>query len=195
MAIMSFLLISPTVLGLGAFSLTILYAVYRAALPRPIPGIPYNKTAATSILGDMPEFLKYVKGNNGQALGWWSEQIAKHDSPICQLFLKPLGRPIVIVSDFREAQDVLLRRHKEFDRSTVFDDVFSGVMPYHHIGQKTSEKVKAQKRLLADTMMPSFLNEVSAPDFGLSCLGLLMVGRSPLLASMKLCWISYAYGI
>jgi hypothetical protein len=161
---MSFPLFSPTMLALGAFSFAILYIVYRAALPRPIPGIPYNKAAAKSILGDMPEFLRYVKDNNGQALGWWNEQIAKHDSPILQLFLKPLGRPIVIVSDFREAQDVLLRRHKEFDRSTVFDDVFSGVMPHHHIGQKTSEKVKAQKRLLADTMMPSFLNEASTPE-------------------------------
>jgi hypothetical protein len=192
---MSFLLFSPTVLALSVFSLTILYAVYRAALPRPIPGIPYNKAAAGSILGDVPEFFKYVKASNGQVLGWWSEQLAKHDSPICQLFLKPLGRPIVVVSDFREAQDVLLRRHKEFDRSTVFDDVFSGVMPYHHIGQKTSEKVKAQKRLLADTMMPSFLNEASTSKFELLWFDVLTIRRSPLLASMKQCWISYACGI
>lgn len=158
---MSLLLSSPTLLALSAFSFTILYLVYRAALPHPIPAIPYNKAAAKSILGDVPEFLKYVKANNGQALQWWSLQLEKHDSPIFQLFLKPFSRPVVIVADFREAQDVLLRRYKEFDRSTIFEEIFGSILPYHHIGQKTSEKVKAQKRLLADTMMPSFLNEVS----------------------------------
>ncbi|KAI4721669.1 cytochrome P450 [Aureobasidium sp. EXF-10727] len=160
---MSLLLSSPTLLSLSAFSLTLLYLVYRAALPRPIPGIPYNKNATRSVLGDVPEWFKYIKQNNGQALNWWQRQIEKHDSPIIQLFLKPFGRPVVIVADFREAQDILLRRNKEFDRSQIFDDIFSGVLPQHHITMKTTDKVKAQKRLLADTMLPSFLNEVAAP--------------------------------
>jgi hypothetical protein len=193
---MSLLLFSPTVLALGIFSLTILYVVYRTALPHPIPDIPHNKAAAKSIMGDVPEFLKYVKANNGQVLGWWNEQIAKHDSPICQLFLKPFGRPIVVVADFREAQDILLRRPKEFDRSTVFEDVFGGLLPHHHIIQKTTEKVKAQKRLLADTMMPSFLNEASIPVVLLVIRFINdRVNRLPLLAFMKQCWILYACGI
>ncbi|KEQ59861.1 cytochrome P450 [Aureobasidium melanogenum CBS 110374] len=163
---MPLLVLSPTLLALSLLSLTLLYLVYRAVFPRPIPGIPYNKDAARSILGDLPEFLKYVKKNNGQAVNWWHMQVEKHDSPIVQLFLNPFGGPTVIVADFREAQDVLLRRSKEFDRSKGFDNVFSGVLPYHHIGQKTTNKVKAQKRLLADTMSASFLNEmhqVAAP--------------------------------
>ena len=184
---MSLLLFSPTVLALGAFSATLLYLLYRAALPHPIPGIPYNKDAARSILGDVPEFLKYVKDNHGQAMEWWFQQVAKHDSPIVQLFLRPLGRPIVVVADYREAMDVLLRRHKEFDRSTIFEDVFGGVLRYHHIGQKTSEKVKAQKRLLADTMMPSFLNEASPRHLNLDLPCIDSSTRSPLHASMKQC--------
>lgn len=158
---MSLLIFSPTLLALGALSLTLLYLVYRAALPRPLPGIPYNKDAARSILGDLPAFVNYVKESNGQAMNWWHMQVEKHNSPIIQLFLKPFARPTVIVADFREAQDILLRRSKEFDRSQAFDNVFSGVLPYHHITQKTTEKVKAQKRLLADTMSSSFLNEAS----------------------------------
>lgn len=160
---MSLFAYSPTLLALGALSLTLLYVAYRAALPHPIPGIPYNQEAAKSILGDVPQFLSYVKENNGQAIRWWHEQLEKHDSPIIQLFLSPFGRPVVVIADFREAQDVLLRRFKEYDRSQVFDDVFSGVLPHHHIIQKTTEKVKAQKRLLADTMLPSFLEQVAAP--------------------------------
>ncbi|KAK6007533.1 hypothetical protein QM012_004347 [Aureobasidium pullulans] len=160
---MTLLGISPTLSALAALCLTLLYVVYRAALPRPIPGIPYNKEAAGSLLGDLPEFLGYVKASNGQVLNWLHLQVEKHDSPIIQLFLRPFGRPAVVVADFREAQDVLLRRSKEFDRSRIFDDVFSGVLPYHHIIQKTTGKVMAQKRLLADTMSTSFLNEVAAP--------------------------------
>jgi hypothetical protein len=38
-----------------------LYAAYRAALPKPIPGIPYNKDAAHKLLGDVPEMMDYVK--------------------------------------------------------------------------------------------------------------------------------------
>ena len=157
---MSLLSFSPSVLALAAFCLTLIYVIYRAALPRPIPGIPYNKDAAKHIMGDVPEFLKYVKDNQGEALNWWHRQIEKHNSPIIQLFLRPFAPPIVIVADFREAQDVLLRRHKEFDRSDAFEDIFSGTLPYHHIAQKTTDKIKAQKRLLSDTMMPPFLNEV-----------------------------------
>lgn len=39
----------------------VLYLAYRAALPRPIPGIPYSEKAATKLLGDIPELLGYVK--------------------------------------------------------------------------------------------------------------------------------------
>ena len=42
-------LLTLTVLSSAA---AILYILYRAALPKPIHGIPYNKKAARSILGD-----------------------------------------------------------------------------------------------------------------------------------------------
>lgn len=38
-----------------------LYLAYRAVLPKPIPGIPYNKNAASKIFGDAPEMMDYVK--------------------------------------------------------------------------------------------------------------------------------------
>lgn len=37
-----------------------LYFGYRAALPKPLPGIPYNRDAANRLLGDMPEMIGYV---------------------------------------------------------------------------------------------------------------------------------------
>lgn len=36
------------------------YFGYRAALPRPLPGIPYNRDAANKLLGDVPEMIRYV---------------------------------------------------------------------------------------------------------------------------------------
>lgn len=41
--------------------LAILYIGYRAALPKPLPDIPYNQDAAGKLFGDVPEMMGYVK--------------------------------------------------------------------------------------------------------------------------------------
>lgn len=48
--------------GTAVFTLfiVVLYVAYRAVLPKPLPGIPYNRDAAKSILGDIPEMMRYV---------------------------------------------------------------------------------------------------------------------------------------
>jgi hypothetical protein len=40
--------------------LVALYIGYRAVLPKPLPGIPYNRDAAGKLLGDVPEMMGYV---------------------------------------------------------------------------------------------------------------------------------------
>jgi hypothetical protein len=37
-----------------------LYMGYRAMLPKPLAGIPYNRDAAKKIFGDVPEMMRYV---------------------------------------------------------------------------------------------------------------------------------------
>lgn len=37
-----------------------LYALYRVVLPKPLPGIPYNRDAADKLFGDVPEMMGYV---------------------------------------------------------------------------------------------------------------------------------------
>lgn len=37
-----------------------LYTLYRAVLPKPLEGIPYNKDAADKLFGDVPEMMGYV---------------------------------------------------------------------------------------------------------------------------------------
>lgn len=139
-----------------------LYLLPIALRPRPIPGIPYNKDAAKSIWGDIPTMMSNFSKTK-EVTDWMQKHFVNLDSPIIQLFISPFGGPTIFIADFRESQDIMMRRGKEFDRSNSFKDTFSGLLPYHHIIMDTDEKLKKQKRFLADSMLPSFLNEVAAP--------------------------------
>lgn len=138
------------------------YLLYQWALPKPLPGIPYNVDSARKIMGDIPDLLKGAGQPDKTYISYIQKQVAMHKSPIIQLFLKPLGRPMVVISDFRESQDILMRR-KEFDRSPFMGELFHGVAPEHHIMKPTNSAWKAQRRLLQDLMSPPFLNNVAGP--------------------------------
>lgn len=143
-----------------AFCLVALYLARAWALPRPIPGIPFNKPATQSILGDVPAWLDHVK-KTGEVWSWMTSQIIRHDHPLIQVFVKPFSKPTVVISDFRESQDILLRRTKEFDRSSAFADALSGIAPDHHIIMRSTEpEFKVHRRLIQDLMTPAFLSQV-----------------------------------
>lgn len=148
-----------------AFAVTalsyIIYSLYQHLLPKPIPGIPYNAEATSSLLGDIPRFKKETNGSN--LFEWMTEQTRVHGSPIVQAFIEPLRKPTVVVVDFREGQDILMRR-KEFDRSDFSIDALGGEAPQFHINLKTGPEWKAHRRLLQDLMSPKFLHEVAAPN-------------------------------
>lgn len=110
------ILYSPTTYAVLTAVLILGYAAYRAALPKPIPGIPYHEKSAKSVLGDAPPMVRHQQ-EFGTVFDWMTSQGGELNSPIFQLFLKPFSRPAVFLTDPREAQDVLLRRAKEFDRS------------------------------------------------------------------------------
>ncbi|KAJ5502468.1 Cytochrome P450 [Penicillium fimorum] len=91
-------------------------------------------------------------------------QAKKLNSPIVQVFVNPLTKTWVILTEFRESQDIMLRRTKEFDRSEEFGNIFKSLIPDHHISMRmTNPQFKAHRRLIQDSMTPAFLNEVSAP--------------------------------
>ena len=156
------LLYIPTTYAVLGVVFLAVYIVYRAALPRPIAGIPYHKDSATRILGDAPAMIKH-KQRYGTVFDWMTQQAVELNSPIFQLFLRPFSNPAVFITDPREAQDILLRRAKDFDRSQFFEDVFGGTVPYNHVIQPTNDKFRQGRRLLADTMAAPFLNRVAAP--------------------------------
>lgn len=162
---------SPPGILLAFLGLLLLsYLAYQRALPKPLPGIPYNKAAAASILGDLPELWGQLRTRDLRA--WFGSLARRLDSPIVQVFGRPsLGlrqraqRPTLIVSDFRTAQDILLRRTKEFDRPPHHVAVLRGVIRHHHIAMLTSDpQFRRNKELVKDLMTPNFLHTVNAPE-------------------------------
>ena len=107
-------------------------------------------------MGDIPD-MKRAKGIRL----WYREQFSKHNSPIVQVFDNPFRRPLLLVADAREAQDVMMRRTKEFDKSSMTSNSFRCLLGNSHISMKSADpRYKHNKGLLRDLMSPVFLNEV-----------------------------------
>jgi len=143
--------------AVGSVLVSFLLLLWRAALPKPIPGIPYNRLSATRLRGDSPEWSKDKRGLRF----WMRDQFGIHDSPIVQIFVAPFTKPWVIVADFREAQDTVMRRPRDIEKSNLSNEVFRGVAPASHVCMKSSDPLfKHNKELLKDLMTTSFLHEV-----------------------------------
>ncbi|KAI0190171.1 cytochrome P450 [Xylaria flabelliformis] len=141
----------------------VLYLAYTWALPKPLLGIPYDEAARRHLLGNVPDIMAHVR-RTGRMRSWFSEHNLRHQAPLTQVWLRPFGRPTLFLADFRESQDILLRRNKEFDRGQRSVDLFAGPVPEHHISMLSSDpRYQRNKRLIRDLMTPHFLQEVAAP--------------------------------
>ncbi|KAI6371346.1 hypothetical protein MCOR25_003954 [Pyricularia grisea] len=144
---------------------SLLYLLYRWLMPKPIPGIPYSLEDTKTVMGSLPSFLRYVKENDGRSKPWFPEQNVKLGSALVQIWEMPFSRPSCVLADFQEAQDILMRRTKDFDRGHRDSVVFQATGKYHHIAQTSQSPIfKANKALVKDLMSPRFLAEVSAPE-------------------------------
>lgn len=140
---------------------TLLYLAYRWALPKPIPGIPYDEAATKSVWGDVPDMLKYAKDNDGDIVPWFFKKLTEKNAPMVQVWLKPLQPPAVIISDYTAIEDLLVRRTKEFNKGKSYQWLFGGVSPEFHITMPSgSPEHKRTMGLVRDLMTPNFLNEV-----------------------------------
>lgn len=93
---------------------------------------------------------------------FWADVSRKQQSPITQYFAGPFTKPVVIISDFREAKDLLLRRGKLLDHGTLNTGLWFGAIPHHFVGMPSSDpKYAKSKNLSNDLMTPSFLHNVS----------------------------------
>lgn len=130
--------------------------VYLCALPKPLPGIPYNKRSSRRLLGDVSEIRQSTYRRR-----WIWSQPGVHQAPISQAFLFPFRRPTVIVSDYRTAVDICSRRVDEFDRGTRNRECVGLTAPSFHFTMQSSDpRLKWHRELLRDLMTPWFLREV-----------------------------------
>lgn len=141
--------------------LVLSYLAYRRALPKPLPGIPYNPKAAQSILGDLPELRRAF--GSGDTRPWVSGLADRFNSPIVQIFGRR-ARPTIVVADFRTVQDILLRRNREFERPAQTRHMLAAMIPDHHISMLTSSpQFRRNRELVKDLMAAPFLHSVNAP--------------------------------
>ncbi|KAJ5936912.1 cytochrome P450 monooxygenase [Penicillium verhagenii] len=156
--------ISSTFVIIFGVGFVFLWRIYRTILPKPIPGIPYNEASARKLLGDIPAIRAHIASTKGGTfITYVLESMQKINSPLIQVFIRPMGKPLLILGDFSEAHDILVRRNKAFDRSHTLGDLVSGLAPDHHIHLKTNAAWKSQRRLIQDLMTPSFLYTVAGP--------------------------------
>lgn len=133
-----------------------IYAVYQAALPKPLPGIPYNPESAQRFFGDVLLFKKAKYRRR-----WLWSQPREHGAPVSQVFLFPFRRPTVLVTDYREVVDICSRRPKEFDRGNRNKECIGVVAPNFHFTMQTADpQLQFHKKLIRDLMAPNFLKLV-----------------------------------
>ncbi|KAI1375605.1 cytochrome P450 [Hypoxylon crocopeplum] len=156
----STLTVSTLFILAGAVSLLLLY---RAALPKPFPGIPYNEASSRNLFGDVPAMMSHIANDDGTFISYLVSSLQNLDAPLVQVFIKPFSKPLLILSDYREAHDLMTRRLREWDRSTSSGDLVRGLGKHHHVHLKTNAQWRFQRRLMQDLMTPRFLNNVAGP--------------------------------
>lgn len=139
-----------------------LFVLYRLALPKPYPGIPYNKAAAKSIFGDVPGLLREIK-ETGELGSWLPKQCKALGSPVVQVFVRPFDKPMIVCCDPNEAYHILSAPSRAFDRTEYFIEAVDELLPGWHLSMKTGPLWKARRKLVSDAMTPTFLAEVAAP--------------------------------
>lgn len=139
-----------------------LYNLYRAALPKPVPGIPCDNASRNRLMGDLPDAMKWM----GERKEFWSfmqERCRQLNSPIVQVWMQPLGRPFIVISDYLESRDIMVRRTpQQFDRSAWLGDMFWAIAPRNMTRFLTNDDWKVHRRLMADAMSPNFLKNVAS---------------------------------
>ncbi|KAJ4423613.1 hypothetical protein N0V82_001781 [Gnomoniopsis sp. IMI 355080] len=149
----------------------------RKLMPKPYPGIPYNKESLARITGDIPNLMPIIEATNEFSNTLFTVTTQKLGVPIAQLLFPGIRKPMVIVEDAREIEDILLRRNKEFDKAPMAVDMFAPMFPHSTLAQYTTPALRAQKRLWQDVMNTEFLRKAAAPNIHKAVLGLVDMWR------------------
>ncbi|KAJ7347439.1 cytochrome P450 [Mycena albidolilacea] len=147
----------------GAALLAVSLAIYQLGKPKPLPHIPHNKLHWFA--GDYPFVVRIGREKSGFSYAF--DHIATRLGPVSQVVLGlgaswvgklfGPGNVIVVVADAQEAQDVLVNRSAEFDRSKRTSLLFEATLRQGMLGLPTGEQFRQHKRYLAITMTSPYL--------------------------------------
>ncbi|KAI1131080.1 cytochrome P450 [Nemania abortiva] len=154
---------TPAVAAATVLLFAFSYLFIQRAYPRPLAGIPYNHASGRRILGDIPEIAEYTR-KGGSFRTWFLAQAHRHNSAITQVFLGPFFKASVIVSDYREVNDILSHRDAVDFKRGIKVDAFRGILPHAFPAMETfSPDFRSSRNLARDLMTPSVLHAVNAP--------------------------------
>lgn len=146
-------------------------------MPKPYPGIPYNQESIGRITGDIPNLMPIIEATNEFSTTLFTVTTQKLGVPIAQLLFPGIRKPMIIIEDPREIEDIMVRRNKEFDKGTMAVDMFGPMFPNATVAQYTTPELKAQKRLWQDVMNTEFLRKAAAPNIHKAALELVDLWR------------------
>ncbi|KAI1394360.1 cytochrome P450 [Hypoxylon trugodes] len=161
--------------GLGC--LAFVAWVWLNLCPKPYPGIPYNKASVNRITGDIPDLVPIIEKTNEFSNSVFTITTQRLGTPIAQLLFPGIRKPLIVLEDPREIEDILVRRNKEFDKAPMGIDIFSPMFPRGTLSQYTTPELRAQKRVWADVMSTEFLRKTAAPNIHKATLELLEIWR------------------
>ncbi len=163
-----------TVLVLFVILLAILW---RKLYPKPYPGIPYVEASANRMSGDVPNLMSIFRETEEVTDAMFTVTTQKLGTPIAQVLFPRFRKPIIVLEDPHEIEDIIVRRHKEFDKARTNVDFFAPMFPRGTLSQYTTPQLRLQKRLWADVMQPDFLRKAAGPRIHKAALELVELWR------------------
>ena len=162
-----------------------LAVLWRKLHPKPYPGIPHNAASAKRIGGDVPELIPIFQTSEEVTGAMFAITTQKLGTPIAQVLFPGFRKPLIVLEDPYEIEDIIVRRHKEFDKAATNVDFFVPMFPRGTLSQYTTPQLKMQKRLWADTMQPDFLRRAAGPRIHKATLELVELWRLKASAAYK----------
>ncbi|KAI0837144.1 cytochrome P450 [Hypoxylon sp. FL0890] len=156
---------------------SILLVLWHKLYPKQYPGIPYVEASARRISGDIPDLMRAIQATDEVTNPMFAVSSQKLGIPVAQVLFPRFRKPLIVVEDPLEVEDIIVRRHNEFDKAPTAVEVFAPMFPRGTLSQYTTPELKAQKRLWADTMHVDFLRKVVAPHIHKTTLELLGLWR------------------
>lgn len=155
----------------------LVFAARRRFYPKPYPGIPYNEQSANRLTGDLPELIPVIEATNEYSGSIFAITTQRLGKPIAQMLFPALRKPLILLEDPREIEDIVLRRNQEFDKAPMAVDTFRPLFATATTSQYTTPELRAQKRLWADVMSAEFLRKAAAPNIYKATLDLVELWR------------------